>query len=66
MLERFGYPYSTLARIQRVKRAQALLTSGQTLGDAAAQAGYSDQPHLTREFKRLVGATPGQFLASSA
>lgn len=66
MLERFGYPYSTLARIQRVKRAQALLTSGRTLGDAAAQAGYSDQPHLTREFRRLVGATPGQFLASSA
>ena len=66
MLERFGYPYSTLARIQRVRRAQALLTSGRTLGDAAVQAGYSDQPHLTREFKRLVGATPSQFLASSA
>lgn len=66
MLQDFGYPYLTLARIDRARRARALLKEGSSLIDAAALAGYADQPHLSREFRRLVGASPGQFLSSSA
>jgi AraC-like DNA-binding protein len=33
--------------------------------DVARQAGYADQPHLTRSLKRFVGQTPSQ-IASSA
>lgn len=32
--------------------------------DAALAAGYFDQSHLIRDFKRFVGCTPAQFLAS--
>jgi AraC-like DNA-binding protein len=34
------------------------------LADAAHEAGYYDQPHMTAEFKQLSGMTPGQFLHS--
>ncbi|WP_265521485.1 helix-turn-helix transcriptional regulator [Oerskovia flava] len=66
MLARFGYGYGALVRIERVQRAQALIQGGATLSDAAVASGYADQPHLTREFRRLVGATPAQFAASAA
>lgn len=56
-----GVPLQALQRLQRFHRALALLEAQPTLGLAAlAQAsGYGDQPHLTREFRRLCGATPG-------
>ncbi|WP_443192724.1 helix-turn-helix domain-containing protein [Microbacterium sp. Clip185] len=66
MRERFGYGYATLVRIQRARRAQQLLQTGHALADATAAAGYADQPHLTREFRRLVGASPAQFASSAA
>lgn len=66
MLATFGYGYATLVRIERARRAQNLLRRGAPLSEAAAHAGFADQPHLSREFRRLVGATPGQFASSSA
>jgi AraC-like DNA-binding protein len=47
--------------------AQEALARGRTLsGDGlavlAAEAGYADQPHLTRECLRLTGVTPRTFL----
>lgn len=66
MLAAFGYGYATLVRIERTRRAQTLLLEGAALVDAAAGAGYADQPHLSREFRRMVGASPGQFAASAA
>ena len=29
----------------------------------AQQAGYTDHPHLNRDFRDLAGTTPGEFLA---
>jgi AraC-like DNA-binding protein len=66
MLATFGYGYATLVRIERARRAQHLLRRGVSLSEVAAHAGFADQPHLSREFRRLVGATPGQFASSSA
>ncbi|MCK2035166.1 helix-turn-helix domain-containing protein [Microbacterium sp. SSW1-49] len=66
MLTTFGYGYATLVRIERAHRAQKLLRRGVPLSAAAAEAGFADQPHLSREFRRLVGASPGQFASSSA
>lgn len=66
MLATFWYGYATLVRIERARRAQALLRGGAPIAEAAASAGFADQPHLSREFRRLVGASPGQFAGSAA
>lgn len=57
MLSEFGYGYATLVRIQRAARARHLLKRGARSAEAAAVAGFADQAHLTREFRRLVGST---------
>jgi len=36
------------------------------LAGLAVDAGYSDQPHMTRHFRRFSGQTPGQFARDSA
>jgi AraC-like DNA-binding protein len=46
----------------RIRRARVLLDSGESIAAAASSAGYADQSHLTRRFKRLLGITPGQYL----
>jgi AraC-like DNA-binding protein len=39
-----------------------LLEQGVSILDTVEQAGYFDQPHLTRSLKRYVGYTPAQIL----
>jgi AraC-like DNA-binding protein len=46
----------------RVRRAKSLLTSGVPIAVAAAEAGFYDQAHLTRHFKRIVGLPPGRYV----
>lgn len=54
-----GLPLRTLAGILRFQRAMALLqTARLALGDVALMAGYADQAHMTREFRRFGGFTP--------
>ena len=45
----------------RAHKAKELLGRGLAIADVAAQAGFADQSHLSRVFKRLLGYTPGQF-----
>jgi AraC-like DNA-binding protein len=45
----------------RVRRAKALLRAGMPIPLVAAEAGFYDQAHLNRHFKRLVGVTPGRY-----
>ncbi|MDJ0742612.1 MAG: helix-turn-helix domain-containing protein [Xenococcaceae cyanobacterium MO_167.B27] len=33
-----------------------------SIADVAAETGFSDQSHLHRYFKRIVGVTPGQYV----
>jgi AraC-like DNA-binding protein len=53
----YGYGPVTLRRILRFRRAVALLEAGTCLADAAAAAGYADQPHLHRESRVLAGVS---------
>lgn len=53
----FGYGPKALMAIHRFQRALDLARSGVSLGEAAVLANYSDQAHLSREARRLGGAT---------
>lgn len=43
----------------RFRRAAELLASGESLARVAAESGYSDQSHMTRDIKARLGRTPG-------
>jgi AraC-like DNA-binding protein len=47
-------------QIERARHVTQLLQSGAGIADAAHDAGYFDQAHLTRSVKRLIGQTPRQ------
>jgi AraC-like DNA-binding protein len=63
-----GYGPKTLQRVMRLRRFLALAESAPRLdlARAAADAGYSDQPHLTRECAQLAGLPPAALLAARA
>ena len=53
-------PYAYLKNV-RVRHAQRLIEAGKSLAEVAMEVGFSSQSHLTRQFKRIIGVTPGQF-----
>ena len=64
-----GYSPRTLARILRFQRfltAARASGPGRHLARLAAEAGYADQAHLTRESRELAGLPPAAFLAREA
>jgi methylphosphotriester-DNA--protein-cysteine methyltransferase len=48
---------------QRVTRLRRFLADDRPLAEAAAVAGYADQPHLTRAVNRLCGLAPAALRA---
>lgn len=57
-------PHSYLTQI-RVAHAKRLIGASMPLAEVATAVGFSDQSHLNRHFKALVGVTPGQYARSS-
>lgn len=53
-------PHAYLVQ-RRLIRARRLLLAGLSPAEAAFEAGFSDQSHLHRHFKRALGLTPGQY-----
>jgi AraC-like DNA-binding protein len=53
-------PYAYVKQL-RVRRAQVLLQAGFPVVQAAYAGGFSDQSHLTRMFKSVLGMTPGMY-----
>lgn len=48
-----------LARVARIRHALDLLTAtGVALSEVALSAAFSDQAHMSREFRELIGAAP--------
>jgi AraC-like DNA-binding protein len=57
----YGLAPSDYQRQLRLRAARSLLTGGATAAEAAATAGFADQAHLTRWFRRCYGVTPGAY-----
>ena len=55
-----GLSQKHIDQYRRAQQAIALLNQGVSILDTIYQAGYYDQPHLTRSLKRFLGTTPGQ------
>lgn len=55
-----GVTLGAVRQIERAPYATTLLRRGVSIAETTYQAGYFDQPHLTRSLKRLVGQTPAE------
>jgi AraC-like DNA-binding protein len=49
----------------RVAHARKLMRKGVSLSEVALETGFFDQSHFSRNFKRIVGVTPGQYFGQS-
>jgi AraC-like DNA-binding protein len=58
--EEVGEPPWAFVRRVRAERAAELLREGRTPAEAAHEAGFADQAHLTRALRERFGRTPGQ------
>lgn len=57
-----GLTQSHIDQLKRAQRAAALLHQGVPILDTVYEAGYFDQPHLTRALKRFIGQTPKSWI----
>src|SRR6266540_5038200 len=60
-----GLTQGSTRQIERARHATMLLQGGISILDTVEQAGYSDQAHLTRSLKHLIGKTPTQIINKS-
>ncbi|MGH2496874.1 MAG: helix-turn-helix domain-containing protein [Ktedonobacteraceae bacterium] len=60
-----GLTHNATRQIERARYATYLLQQGVSILDTVEQAGYFDQPHLTRSLKHYTGQTPVQILQKS-
>src|SRR5262249_33439682 len=58
--ESVGVPVRPYILWLRLQRAACDLTEGASATSAAHRAGFSDSAHLTRTFRRMLGATPSE------
>lgn len=58
---RYGLPPHAYHLCVRVAESQRLLASGQSPAQVAIAAGFVDQSHFSKHFKRVVGVTPAQY-----
>jgi len=52
--------------MRRLARARALIGDGASLAEIAAAAGFADQAHFSRHFKKAYGLPPGRWAALTA
>jgi len=61
-----GLSQSAIRKIERARYATILLQEGMSILDVVYEAGYYDQPHLTRSLKYFIGQTPAQIMQENA
>jgi len=62
----FGTSPTRFRTMRQLDWVRTLLKRGTSLADAAAEAGFADQCHMSRMFKQAYGLTPGSWVASSS
>ncbi|MBI2331153.1 MAG: helix-turn-helix transcriptional regulator [Chloroflexi bacterium] len=60
-----GLTRSRISQMKQAQQAMTLLQQGVSILDAVHEAGYFDQPHLTRALKQFIGYTPAQIAQSN-
>jgi hypothetical protein len=60
-----GITQNSIYQYQRAQKAAALLQQGVSILDTVYEAGYFDQPHLTRSLKQWIGHTPAEILKNN-
>ncbi len=60
ILHTTGLTQGGIRQIERALQAATLLKQGMPLLDTVYEAGYADQPHMTRALRNLIGYTPAQ------
>jgi len=61
-----GLTRNALRQIERARHAAHLLQGGAGVLDVVDQAGFFDQPHLSRALRRLIGPTPSDLAHGQA
>ncbi|GCE24683.1 AraC family transcriptional regulator [Dictyobacter alpinus] len=64
-LQATGITQNMARQIERARYATLLLQQGVSILDTILEAGYYDQPHLTRSLQRFIGQTPSQLIHHS-
>jgi AraC-like DNA-binding protein len=64
-LQSVGLTQTCVRQMRRAQRAKTLLEQGVSILDVVYEAGYFDQPHLTRSLKQFIGYTPVQIIRMS-
>ena len=59
-----GLTHKTIQQIERARQAMTMLQAGRSIVDVVYEAGYFDQPHLTRSMKLFMGQTPSEIAKS--
>lgn len=54
-------PHTYLTHVRVMKAREMLQNDPRSIADVAYATGFTDQSHLTRWFKRIVGVTPGKY-----
>jgi AraC-like DNA-binding protein len=62
----FGTSPDRYRTMRRLALARAAIESGLPLATAAAEAGFADQSHMTRQFTSTYGLTPGRWVRAVA
>ena len=60
----FGTSPGRFRTMRQLDQVRGLVKSGNSLADAALAAGFADQSHMSRQFKRAYGLTPARWVAA--